>query len=139
MHRRGHEWVKLVVNAMTTPSMESTSQELLRRARKQRGESNGPSLQQETSVEASRSPDKTKRPSHKVKQRLTVTLPAELLDRLRNAVYWTSGLTVAGLIEQSLTEALDRMEKQHGEPFPPRTEELKGGRPRRIRSGSYQG
>ena len=68
-----------------------------------------------------------------VKQRLTITLPAELLDRLRNAVYWTPSLTLAGFIESAVAARLDDLEKQHGEPFPTRVEELKGGRPRRIR------
>lgn len=68
-----------------------------------------------------------------VKQRLTITLPAQLLDRLRNAVYWTPTLTLAGFIESSVTIRLDDLEKQNGEPFPTRIEELKGGRPRSIR------
>lgn len=74
-----------------------------------------------------------------VKQRLTITLPAELLDRLRNAVYWTPYMTLAGFIESAVGHGLDDLEKQHGEPFPTRIEELKGGRPRRIRpvSGDY--
>ena len=72
------------------------------------------------------------------KQRLTITLPAELLDRLRNAVYWTPYLTLAGFIESAVSAKLDEFEKQHGEPFPTRIEELKGGRPRRIGSVSRE-
>lgn len=63
------------------------------------------------------------------KQRLTVHLPVELIERAKNAVYWTPGLTLAGLAEQSLVETLDRLESERGEAFPPRAEELKGGRP----------
>jgi hypothetical protein len=67
-----------------------------------------------------------------VKQRLTVTLPVDLLDRLRNAVYWTPGLTLAGFIEAAVATKLDALEAQNGEPFPSRMEQLKGGRPRQI-------
>lgn len=65
------------------------------------------------------------------KQRVTITLPPDLLDRLRNAVYWTPHLTLAGFIEAAVGGRLDELEKQNGEPFPTRAEELKGGRPRR--------
>lgn len=68
-----------------------------------------------------------------VKQRLTVTMPTNLLDRLRNAVYWTPALTLAGVIQTAVESRLQELENQNGEPFPPRVEELKGGRPRRIR------
>jgi len=71
-----------------------------------------------------------------VKQRLTITLPADMLDRLRNTVYWTPYLTLAGLIETAVAAKLDEIEKQNGEPFPTRSQELKGGRPRHIRPSS---
>jgi hypothetical protein len=65
------------------------------------------------------------------KQRVTITMPPDLLDRLRNAVYWTPHLTLAGFIEAAVDGRLNELEKQNGEPFPTRMEELKGGRPRR--------
>ena len=71
-----------------------------------------------------------------VKQRLTVTLPSSLLDRLRNAVYWTPALTLAGLIEAAVEAKLQEIESENGEPFPARIQELKGGRPRQIRPAS---
>lgn len=75
------------------------------------------------------------RPKAKItRKRLTVYLPVALLDRLRNAVYWTQGLTLAGLIERAVMETLDNMESQRGMPFSQRLEELKGGRPKRKRS-----
>jgi hypothetical protein len=64
-----------------------------------------------------------------VKERLTVHLPADLIDRIKNAVYWTPGLTLAGLAEEALTAAVEKLEQERGEPFPPRKAELKGGRP----------
>lgn len=63
------------------------------------------------------------------KERMTFHLPVEVMDRAKNAVYWTPGLTLADLAAQALTDTVDRMEKKKGEPFPPRKAELKGGRP----------
>ena len=64
-----------------------------------------------------------------VKERLTIHLPVDLIDRIKNAVYWTPGLTLAELGEKAFTEILRKMERERGEPFPPRKSELKGGRP----------
>ena len=63
------------------------------------------------------------------KERLTVHLSVELIDRLKNAVYWTPGLTLAGLAEGALLEAVDRLEGERGGAFAPRSAPLKGGRP----------
>lgn len=73
--------------------------------------------------------EKTASPSKVMKERLTVHLPVDLIDRIKNAVYWTPGLTLAGLAEEALTAAVEKLERQRGEPFPPRKAELKGGRP----------
>ena len=78
---------------------------------------------------------KSGKPAVLAKQRMTVTLPVELLERLRNAVYWTPGLTVARLVEDAVTDTIAAMERRSsGEPFPRRIAQLKGGRPRRIRA-----
>ncbi len=63
------------------------------------------------------------------KQRLTVHVPVDLIDRLKNAVYWTPGLTLAGLAEDAFDRALKSIEKEQGGPFPQRDQELRGGRP----------
>jgi hypothetical protein len=63
------------------------------------------------------------------KERLTVHLTPDLIDRVKNAVYWTPGLTLAGLAQQAFSQVLAEIESERGEPFPPRREELKGGRP----------
>jgi len=51
---------------------------------------------------------------------LTVTIPPELLERARNAVYWSHGLTLAKIVEQGLIKEIDRLEKANGKPFPDR-------------------
>jgi hypothetical protein len=71
----------------------------------------------------------SKPPKKVIKERLTVHLPVELIERIKNAVYWTPGLTLAGLAEEAFTAAVERLERERGGPFPPRRAELKGGRP----------
>ena len=64
-----------------------------------------------------------------IKERLTVHLPVPLIDRVKNAVYWTPGLTLASLAEKSLENTVDNIEKKNGKAFPQRKADLKGGRP----------
>jgi len=62
-------------------------------------------------------------------ERFTVHLPVALVDRLRDAVYWTPGLTLSGLAETAFDAALRDLEAERGTPFPPRRGELRAGRP----------
>jgi hypothetical protein len=64
------------------------------------------------------------------RQRMTVSLPTDLLERMRDAAYWTSGTTMAGLISSALEELLNNLESRNGQPFSPRLQDLKPGRPR---------
>jgi hypothetical protein len=64
--------------------------------------------------------------------RLTVSLPGDLVDRLRDAVYWSPGLTLAWLIAQSLRTSLAELESLRQGPFPKRTRALRAGRPRLV-------
>ncbi len=63
------------------------------------------------------------------KERLTVHLPVALIERIKNAVYWTPGATLTGVAEQALGNLVDALEQERGEPFPQRKAELTGGRP----------
>jgi hypothetical protein len=64
------------------------------------------------------------------KQRITITLPFALLERLRNAVYWTRQGPLAHLIMEALTSAATRLEQSNGQAFPQRPAPLRRGRPR---------
>ena len=64
------------------------------------------------------------------KQRVTITLPVTLLERLRNAVYWTGHSPLAQLIADALEDAVSQMEQCNGQEFPKRLTPLKRGRPR---------
>ncbi len=69
-------------------------------------------------------------PSRSRKQRVTITLPVSLLERLRNAVYWTGHGPLARLIADALDDAVTQMETSNGQAFPQRLSPLKRGRPR---------
>ena len=60
---------------------------------------------------------------------VSVGLQPQLLERARNAVYWTPGLTLAGVANLGLSLALEQLERaNHGKPFPPRVGPVPTGR-----------
>lgn len=76
------------------------------------------------------------------KQRLTVQISENIIERAKNAVYWTIGLTLAQLTEEGLEKSIKSLEKssviydntgkplkEKGDTFPNRKENLKSGRP----------
>lgn len=69
------------------------------------------------------------------KVRATLYLPADLLDEARDAAVHLAGyparLTLTKLAEDALRAELGRLKDlyNHGQDFPSRTEDLKGGRP----------
>ena len=71
-------------------------------------------------------------PSQPRMVRLTVNLPGDLVDRVRNAVYWSPNLKLSWLIAQSLRTTLAEMESSRQGPFPQRKNPLRAGRPRMV-------
>ena len=77
--------------------------------------------------------DRTKMGSTKV--RATLYVPAALLEEARDAAVYLGGypvrLTLTKLTEDALRAELRRLKDAYndGHDFPPRTEDLKGGRP----------
>lgn len=68
--------------------------------------------------------------SSPLKQRITLYISAEVIDRVKNAVYWEPGLTLAAFAEDALYKALTDLEAERGQPFAQRKErKLRGGRP----------
>lgn len=63
------------------------------------------------------------------KQRITVQISEDVIERIKNAVYWTPGLTLASLAEEAFAKVVDALEEEREAPFPKRKEELKTGRP----------
>jgi hypothetical protein len=64
-------------------------------------------------------------------QRVTVVLPTALIERLRNAVYWTGQTTLARLVADAVEDVVTDLEQSNGGPFPRRLSPLKRGRPSR--------
>jgi hypothetical protein len=63
--------------------------------------------------------------------RLTLVLPEQTLDRVRNAAFWTPGETLAAIGARAVLAELARIERANGGPFPDRTQPVRKGRPTR--------
>ena len=63
------------------------------------------------------------------RKKLTVHLQPDLIERVKNAAYWNPRLTIAAIAEAGIRQALTEVEREHGGPYPPREQELRGGRP----------
>ena len=63
------------------------------------------------------------------KEKLTVLLTHDIIERVKNAAYWNPRLTIAAIAERGIAQVIEEIEREHGGPYPPREEELKGGRP----------
>ena len=62
------------------------------------------------------------------KQKVTLSLPTSLIERLRNAVYWTGNRPLASLVEEAIEALVTEMEEVNREAFPQRLSPLKAGR-----------
>jgi post-segregation antitoxin (ccd killing protein) len=62
------------------------------------------------------------------RERVTVSLPAELVERARNAVFWTPGATLAALVEVGIEAEVKRREEENRGAFKARGQALKPGR-----------
>lgn len=78
------------------------------------------------------SPNGATIPADSRNQRVTIFLPTTLIERLRNAIYWTEQCTMARVIADAIHDAVAEMEHTNGGTFPPRLTPLKRGRPRRA-------
>lgn len=63
------------------------------------------------------------------REKLTVHLSHDLIERVKNAAYWNPRLTIASIAELGVKFAIEKVEKENGGAYPPRESELKGGRP----------
>lgn len=65
-----------------------------------------------------------------LKQRVTIHMSVDLIDRVKNAVFWEPGLTLTEFAERAFERELKKWEKEWGEAYPQRKDyQLKGGRP----------
>jgi hypothetical protein len=59
----------------------------------------------------------------------SVQIDAALVEKVRDAAFWTPGLTMADIVEDGVRRALVALEKKNGGPFPPRKGKVRTGRP----------
>jgi hypothetical protein len=59
------------------------------------------------------------------KPEVIVSLPAVLIERLRNAAYWRGNPPLAGLVAEAIEDIVTQMEGINGETFPQRVSPLK--------------
>ncbi len=64
-----------------------------------------------------------------IKEQMTISISKALLDRVKDIVYWTPGLTLSGLVQDCFSNLVIAMEKERGQSFPPRSGTLRSGRP----------
>lgn len=80
---------------------------------------------------------KTKSASRKERSSCNVGIRPTTADKARDVVFWTPGLSLSDLVERGVVHEIARREREHGKPFPRRTErELKRGRRAGQRNGS---
>jgi hypothetical protein len=64
-------------------------------------------------------------------ERVTVIAEPGMMEIVRDIVFWTPGETVASFVDRALQHEVERLVKERGSPFPPRTRSLRMGRPAR--------
>lgn len=61
----------------------------------------------------------------KEKTMVSISLPVQLVERIRNAAYWNPGLTFREIVQKSVEEYLPSIE--NGREYPPRPAKLRTG------------
>ncbi|MGE0197409.1 MAG: hypothetical protein AB7N99_08865 [Simkaniaceae bacterium] len=85
-----------------------------------------------TKTDTLEEPQKQETPQETVKLkriRISAEISGDIAERIKNAVYWTPGMTMAGFIEESLAKAIEELEEEKGGKFLQRERRLVGGRP----------
>lgn len=63
-------------------------------------------------------------------QRVTIHVDVDLINAVKDAVYWEPGLTLTAFAHGAFSKALERMEKKRGKKYSKRKDHnLRGGRP----------
>ena len=80
-------------------------------------------------VEVNREEEKFDKKVISRRSKVSAEVDYDVADRVKNAVYWTPGLTMERFIEKALEDAIDKLEEDRGGKFEAREGELVGGRP----------
>ena len=82
------------------------------------------------SAEHNESVDAQQELSGSRKQRITIHLPIDLIEKIKNVVFWEPGFTLTAFAQDAFEKAVAELEKERGEPYKERSaRSLKGGRP----------
>jgi hypothetical protein len=71
----------------------------------------------------------TRRVPQLARQKITVHLRPDVIERVKNAAYWNPRLTISAIAEAGIINALEKVEDENGGPYRQREQELRGGRP----------
>lgn len=58
------------------------------------------------------------------RETLNLSLPTEVINRIKNTVYWANGWTIGELVTAACNKVLSEIEKARGEAFPDRGDHL---------------
>jgi hypothetical protein len=74
-------------------------------------------------------PEVTPGDKPQTRERVTIYLPPDIIDKVKDIVYYTPGMTMADLAEQAFTDLIAKLENVRGEEFPKRPDRnLRAGR-----------
>ena len=80
-------------------------------------------------VEVNREEEKFDKKAVRKRHKVSAEIDYSVAERVKNAVYWTPGLTMARFIENALADAIQKLEEERRGRFEARERELVGGRP----------
>jgi len=69
------------------------------------------------------------------RKQVAVLLAEDIVERAKNLVYWSPGVTLAGLVEEGLRSAVERRERVNRGPYKTRPRALTPGRPVALSTG----
>lgn len=74
--------------------------------------------------------EKTEKAAEGKTQRVTIHIDKDLINSVKDAVYWEPGLTLTAFAHEAFSKALEKIEKKRGKKYPKRKDHnLRGGRP----------
>jgi len=74
--------------------------------------------------------EKKSNPEPTKTQRVTIHVDVDLINAVKDAVYWEPGLTLTSFTHEAFSKTLEKMEKKRGKKYQKRKEHnLRGGRP----------
>jgi hypothetical protein len=74
-------------------------------------------------------PEPATPPSEPKLGRITLVITEDLMERVRNAAFWTPGETLSGIGMRAVELEVERLEKLNGGRFASRTQAVRRGRP----------